>query len=90
HNHVYLQIQTSRTPSRRNCCDFRWYFNRRPLVPTQECLSTISKNCLPKNETSYAVRYRSLTQRTNITKQSQVRSMRLYYPSQQNNNIVIK
>jgi hypothetical protein len=89
HNHLYLQIQTTQRPNNARCCDCRWYFNRRPIPTSQQCLTAISKQCLQKNQTSHAVRYHSLTQRTYITKQTQARSMRLYHPatpSTENNN----
>ncbi|CAF3820983.1 unnamed protein product [Rotaria sordida] len=80
HNHVYLQIQTSPRLNRKHCCDCRWYFNRRPLGISEQRLSIMSKECFKKNQIPYTVQYRSLTQRTYITKQTQARSMRLYYP----------
>ncbi|CAF0739788.1 unnamed protein product [Rotaria sp. Silwood1] len=83
HNHPYLQIQTSPRPNSKHCCDCRWYFNRRPLGTSKQFLSTISKEYLKKNQIPCAVQYRSLTQRAYITKQTQARSMRLYYPTQQ-------
>ncbi|CAF4360169.1 unnamed protein product [Rotaria sp. Silwood2] len=83
HNHVYSTIPTSPRPNSKHCCDCRWYFNRRPLGTSQQCLSAMSKDCLKRNQIPYTIRYQSLTQRTYITKQTQTRSMRLYYPPQQ-------
>jgi hypothetical protein len=79
-----LKIQSTPKSHREYCCDCRWYFNRKPLTTTsQQHLTTMSKECSQKNQTSYAVRYQSITQRTNITKQTQAHSMRLYHPPQE-------
>lgn len=83
HNHFYLQIRPSPKLNRKNCCDFRWYFNRRPLIKSKKCLSTISHGYLERRQTPYTIQYRSLTQRTYITKPSSTRSIRLYYPNEQ-------
>jgi hypothetical protein len=83
HNHLFLKIHTSTRPANKYCCACRWYFNRKPLVKSQQCCSTISKECLQKNRVFNAVRYTSISQRTDFTRQTQINSMRLYYPQRQ-------
>jgi len=82
-NHLYLKIQASPRLLRTQCCDCRWYFNRRPLVASRQCLSTISKEYLRKNRRSFSVHYRSLTQQTQAILPTTRNSMRLYFPQQQ-------
>jgi hypothetical protein len=79
-NHLYLQIHTPSRRTSKYCCACRWYFNRKPLVKSRQCCSTISKECLQKNRTFNAVRYTSISQRTDFTRQTQTNSIRLYYP----------
>ena len=83
HNQLYLKIHKSPRVTSRNCCDCRWYFNRKPLIPPEQYCPIESKESFKKNGTHHAVRYTSLTQRTDITRPSQTQSMRLYYPRQQ-------
>jgi hypothetical protein len=83
HNHLYLKIHTSPRPTSKHCCDCRWYFNRKSLATSQQCCSTISKQCLQKNRRFNAIRYASLTHQTSVTRPTPSHSMRLYYPPQQ-------
>jgi hypothetical protein len=89
HNHLYLKIHTSPRPNRKYCCDCRWYFNRRPLTPSQKCCANLSKECLQKDRAHDAVQYTSLTQRSIVTRPTPSQSMRLYYPPQQTTTSVV-
>jgi hypothetical protein len=79
-NHLYLNIRRSSSLTQKPCCDCRWYFNRRPLIASQQCLSRISKACLRQNPISFSAHYHSLTQRTHTVIPSTSKSMRLYFP----------
>jgi hypothetical protein len=86
-SHLYLKIQTPSRLRRTQCCDCRWYFNRRPLVASRQCLSTLSKEYLRANRMPFSVHYQSLTQRTQIVLPTGGNSMRLYFPQQQTSTL---
>jgi hypothetical protein len=77
--HIYLEIDSSPRLLQHYCCDCRWYFNRKPLVSSRKCLSSVSKECLRKNRIPFTAHYHSLQQSTHITSNT----MRLYFPQQQ-------
>jgi hypothetical protein len=77
--HIYLEIELPSRLLQYNCCDCRWYFNRKPLVSSRQFLSRISKEYLRKNRIPAAAQYHSLSQSTHVTSNT----MRLYFPQQQ-------
>lgn len=82
-NHIYLKIKTTPGILRNQCCDCQWYFNRKPLMASQQCLSTFSKEYFRRNRMPFSVHYHSLTQRTQAILPRENNSMRLYFPQQE-------
>ena len=81
-NHLYLKIHISPRSQRKRCCDCQWYVNRTSFSTLRQCRSLLPTECLKKNRRHAAVRYASLSNRTDITRQMPTKSIRLYYPSQ--------
>jgi hypothetical protein len=86
-NNIYLKVQTAPRLLRNQCCEFRWYFNRRPLIECQQCSSRISKECLQEKRMSFSIHRRLLTQRKEDILPTRGHSMRLYFPQQETSKL---
>ncbi|CAF3508538.1 unnamed protein product [Adineta steineri] len=71
--YVHFNIQPA-PEQHKNCCNCRWYCQRKRLSINQEFTQ--------KDQITRDRRYMSLTQQTGSTRQTQPNAMRLYYPSQ--------